>query len=134
MIDGHCPLCVREAAMLRRMDKGKGNLKIIDITTPDFDPNSFGTTQSYVMGSIHGVTRDGTLIRGMAVFREAYAAVGWGWLLAPTGWPVLKPLFDAFYRWFARNRLRITFRSRHAVNDPANAASAACPEGTCKVE
>lgn len=124
MIDGDCPLCVREGALLRRMDKGRGRLKILDITAPDFDPAKFGTTADAVMGSIHGVEPDGTLISGMGVFRRAYHAVGWGWLLAPTGWPVLKPLFDRFYRWFARNRLRITFRSTKAVN---------CPSGTCKV-
>jgi predicted DCC family thiol-disulfide oxidoreductase YuxK len=41
------------------------------------------------------------------VFREAYAAVGLGWLVAPTGWPILRPLFDVGYRWFARNRVRL---------------------------
>jgi len=44
------------------------------------------------------------------VFRRAYAAVGFGWLVAPTRWPLVRPLADAAYRWFARNRLRLTGR------------------------
>jgi len=42
----------------------------------------------------------------MSVFRATYKAVGLGWLLAPTGWPVLKPLFDLIYRLFAKYRCR----------------------------
>ena len=81
----------------------------MDITDKMFDPAAYGTTHSEVMGTIHGVA-DGELVTGMEVFRRAYAAVGWGWLWAPTGWPGLKWLFDASYRWFARNRLRLTGR------------------------
>ena len=81
----------------------------MDITDKTFDPAAYGATHSDVMGTIHGVA-DGELVTGMEVFRRAYAAVGWGWLWAPTGWPGLKWLFDSCYRWFARNRLRLTGR------------------------
>jgi predicted DCC family thiol-disulfide oxidoreductase YuxK len=40
-------------------------------------------------------------------FRQAYRAVGLGWVLAPTGWPLLRPAFDALYRIFARHRVRM---------------------------
>jgi predicted DCC family thiol-disulfide oxidoreductase YuxK len=56
------------------------------------------------------VLPDGTVIEGMEVFRRAYAAVGLGWVLAPSRWPILGRGFDAAYRWFARNRLRLTGR------------------------
>jgi predicted DCC family thiol-disulfide oxidoreductase YuxK len=46
----------------------------------------------------------------MDVFRRAYASVGLGWLVAPTGWPLVRPVFDKAYTWFARYRPR--FRSR----------------------
>ncbi len=58
------------------------------------------------MAEMHAFGRDGDLITGMEVFRRAYRAVGWGWVWAPTGWPLLKPAFDALYRAFARNRVR----------------------------
>lgn len=119
LIDGACPLCRAEGAMLRRMDRGRERLRLIDIADPGFDASELGRTLDEVMGRIHGVTRDGRVVEGMDVFRRAYRAVGFGWLLAPTGWPLLRPAFDALYRWFARNRLLLTGR--------------ACEDGTCAV-
>lgn len=95
---------------MERLDAGRGRLIIEDITRPDFNPATYGVTMEQLMGAIHGVLPDGKLVTGMEVFRRAYRELGMGWLLAPTGWPILKPGFDAFYRWFARNRLRITRR------------------------
>jgi len=69
------------------------------------------------MARIHGVLPDGTRIVGVEVFRRAYAAVGLGWLVAPTRWPLLRPLADAAYRWFARNRLRLTGRGEVCTAD-----------------
>ena len=108
--DGECPLCAREVAMLRRLDRGRGRLGFEDIAEPGFDASRYGRTQADVMARIHGVLPDGSLVEGVEVFRCAYAAVGLGWLVAPTRWPLLRPLFDAAYRWFARNRLRLTGR------------------------
>ena len=109
-IDGECPLCAKEAALLRWLDRKRGGLRLVDITSPGFDPSDYDRTQEQFMGSIHGMTREGTLITGMEVFRRAYAAVGLGWLLAPTAWPGLRRIFDVLYRWFARNRLKLTGR------------------------
>ena len=121
LIDGDCPLCRREAALLARMDRGRGVLRQIDIAAPDFDPTSFGVTMHDVMGTIHGVGPDGRMMTGMEVFRRAYAAVGWGWLLAPTGWVVLRPIFDALYRLFARVRLRLPGRRAACATDRCRA-------------
>ena len=113
-IDGACPLCRGEAALLRRLDRGRGRLRLEDIAGPDFDPARIGRSMEQLRGTIHGVTADGAVVTGMEVFRRAYAAVGLGWLLAPTGWPGLRPVFDRAYRWFARNRMRLTGRRRDA--------------------
>ncbi len=59
------------------------------------------------MGVMHGVFPDGRVVRRVAAFREAYRAVGLGWLLAPTGWPGLRWIADRAYGLFARNRIRI---------------------------
>lgn len=56
------------------------------------------------MGSIHAVMPDGDLVTGVEVFRRAYRAIGLGWIIAPTAWPVLRQLFDALYRVFAKLR------------------------------
>jgi predicted DCC family thiol-disulfide oxidoreductase YuxK len=72
-----------------------------------------------LMARIHGVLPDGSLVEGVEVFRQAYAAVGLGWLVAPTRWPGLRRLADLAYRVFARNRLRWTGRA------------SACDAGQC---
>jgi predicted DCC family thiol-disulfide oxidoreductase YuxK len=120
LIDGQCPLCRREASFLERLDRGRHRLGIADITDPAFEAGRYGLSDAAVMDSIHGILPDGRVIRGMEVFRRAYRAVGFGWLLAPTGWPVLRPLFDRLYAWFARNRLRLTGRN------------IACADGRCE--
>lgn len=121
LIDGDCPLCKREASFMEKLDKGRGDLKLVDIAAEGFDAADYGRTQEEVMGSIHGVTEDGEVISGMEVFRRAYVAVGWGWILNWTAWPIIRPIADAAYRFFARHRLRLTGRG------------AACVDGTCKV-
>ena len=115
-------MCRHEANLLRRLDKGRGRLTLIDITAPAFDAAAYGTTFKAVMGSIHGVTADGRLVSGMDVFRRAYAAVGWGWLWAPTGWPLLRPVFDWLYHRFAERRLWLSGRRM------------VCEGGVCQVE
>jgi len=110
LYDGDCPLCAREVALLRRLDR-RGRLGFEDIAAPSFDAAARGRTQTELMARIHGVLPDGRLVEGMEVFRRAYAAVGLGWLLAPSRWPGLRPLFDVAYRAFARHRLRLTGRA-----------------------
>jgi len=111
LYDGDCPLCTREIEMLRRRDPEGRAARFEDIAAPGFDPARYGKTRAELMARIHGVLPDGRLVEGVEVFRRVYAAVGLGWLVRPTGWPLLRPAFDAAYRWFARNRLRLTGRS-----------------------
>jgi len=115
-VDGHCPLCRREGQLLRWLDRGRGLLRVEDITDPRFDAERLGLRQADLLEEIHGLTADGRIVRGMEVFRRAYAAVGLGWLLSPTGWPGLRRPFDAAYRWFARNRHRLAALSRGCVS------------------
>ena len=112
LYDGSCPICRRKADFWRRLDGGRARIALEDITADEFDPADYGLTQQDAMTRIHGLLPCGQLIQGMEVVRRAYRAVGWGWLVKPTAWPVLKPLFDRFYRWFARNRPRVS-RDRH---------------------
>jgi len=104
--DGQCPICQKEVAWLRWKNI-KHKLGFQDINQADFDASVYGKTHDELMAEIHGVYADGRLIKGVEVFYAAYAAVGLGWLMAPTRWPLLKPLFNALYSIFARNRLRL---------------------------
>ncbi len=119
--DGDCPICEKEMAFLKRRDK-KDKISLIDIANPDFNPASVNKTRDQLMSRIHALTPDGTVIEGVEVFRQAYSRVGLGWLLAATKLPVIKPIADLFYTWFARNRIRIgeIFFGR-------------CTTGSCKI-
>jgi predicted DCC family thiol-disulfide oxidoreductase YuxK len=121
LFDGECPLCSREIRFLERRDRGRGRIQFEDIADPAFDPAVYGLEAPQLMARIHGVLPDRSVVEGVEVFRQTYAAVGLGWLVAPTRWPGLRWLADWAYRIFARNRLRWTGR------EPA------CEEGSCEI-
>lgn len=104
LYDGHCPICQKEVAWLSRLNK-QGKLGLIDINDADFEPEQINKSFAQLMAEIHGVYPDGKVVKGMLVFREAYRAVGLGWLMAPTDWLILKQLFDGLYLLFAKYRL-----------------------------
>jgi len=109
-IDGGCGMCSREASWLKRLDQGRGALILHDITDPDFNPSEFGIDLDAAMRTIHGRYPDGRVITGPEVFRAAYSAVGYGWVWAPTGWPIIRPVADAAYHIFVRWRIRRRMR------------------------
>jgi predicted DCC family thiol-disulfide oxidoreductase YuxK len=107
--DGDCPLCVREIAMLRRLDR-RARIRFTDIAAPGFRPEAHGTSMEALMAEIHGRLPDGTWITGVEVFRQLYAAVGLGPVVSATRLPGVRDALDVGYRLFARNRLRLTGR------------------------
>jgi predicted DCC family thiol-disulfide oxidoreductase YuxK len=119
LYDGDCPLCSREIRFLARRDRGRGRIQFEDIADPSFDPGVWGLDDQKVMARIHGVLPNGAVIEGVEVLRQAYAAVGLGWLMAWTRWPGVRSLADLAYRIFARKRLRWTGRE------------SACEAGRC---
>lgn len=112
--DGDCPLCVREIALLRRWDR-RGRIRFTDLADPAFDPASVGRTFDEMMDRMHGRLPSGELVEGVEVFRRLYAAVGFRRLVAVSRWPLISPLLDLFYRFFAKHRLRLTGRCRDGV-------------------
>ena len=103
--DQKCPLCKREIDMIRRKDK-RGRLKLIDISDPQFDSSSTAKTLDELMREIHGRYADGTMITGVEVFREIYTRLNFGMLVSATRWPLIGPMMNAGYRWFAGMRYR----------------------------
>ncbi len=104
LYDGECPFCRREVEWLKRRDR-RGRLATEDITAIGFEPARYGLSREEVMGRLHGVLRDGHVVRGVEAIRQAYAAVGLGWLVAPTRLPVVREVLDGMYDIFARNRV-----------------------------
>jgi len=115
--DGACPLCSREVAWLRRRDRRR-RIRFVDIADAGFDADAVGVPWQTLLARIHGRLPDGTLIEGVEVFRRAYAAVGFGPLVALTKLPGLSHALEGGYRWFARHRLGWTGR---------------CQDGACRV-
>ncbi|MGO9115678.1 MAG: thiol-disulfide oxidoreductase DCC family protein [Thermoguttaceae bacterium] len=105
LYDGDCPFCRREVDWLKRRDR-EGHLALENIADPGFDPARYGLTQEEVQAALHGILPDGQVVRRVEAIRYAYRAVGLGWLVAPTRWPVVRWVLDGMYRIFARNRLR----------------------------
>jgi predicted DCC family thiol-disulfide oxidoreductase YuxK len=117
LYDGQCPFCRLEARWLGHLNRS-GKLALEDIAASGFDPSQYGVTLPDLMGSLHGVYRDGRQTHGVETFREAYRAVGLGWVLAPTGWPILRPIFDFLYGLFARHRVSVgRMFGRQCVDD-----------------
>jgi len=116
--DGDCPLCMREIRMLRRLDAKKQRIQFTNIAAPTFSAATYGTTMTSLMARIQGRLPDGRWIEGVEVFRQLYAAVGFGPLVMLTRLPVISQLLGAGYVLFAKNRLRWTGR---------------CADGACQL-
>jgi predicted DCC family thiol-disulfide oxidoreductase YuxK len=107
--DGDCPLCSREIAALRRLDRRR-RIRFTDVAADGFSPEQYGKSMSELMDQIHGRLPDGAWIVGVEVFRRLYSAVGFSWLVAATRLPVISPLLEIGYRQFAKRRLKWTGR------------------------
>lgn len=107
--DGECPLCTKEVAFVRRLDR-QARVRFTDIAAPGFDAHAIGRTQVDLMARIQARLPDGTFIEGVEVFRRMYAAAGFAPIVALTRLPGISQLLDLGYRWFAKNRLRLTGR------------------------
>ena len=106
LYDGACPICRREVLMLHR--RRPQAMDVVDVSSGDFDPAPYGLTLEQVDAALYGIRPDGSITVGMESLREGYRVAGLGWLMTWTGWGPSRPLFDAFYRAFARNRMRIS--------------------------
>ena len=108
--DGVCPLCKREVDFLQSKNQ-KGALSFIDINTSDFSSDlKYGITYKQAMDRIHAMKSDGSVIKDIKVFQEAYSLIGLGWIYAPTKLPILDKFIEFIYGLLAKYRLRITFR------------------------
>ena len=124
LFDSECPFCRLEARWLGALNRS-GRLALEDIAAPEFDPAQYGCTLSELMGTIHGAFPDGRMTQGLETFRQAYRALGLGWVFAPTGWPVLRHGFNGLYRLFVRYRVRLGgMFGRRCVGDRCRIAGA----------
>ena len=108
--DGDCPLCLREIAYVRKLDRKK-KIVFTDIASPSFDAEqATGRDLDKLMASMHARLPGGQIVDGVEAFRQMYSRVGWGPLVRISRWPLIRPVLDRAYALFARNRPRLTGR------------------------
>ncbi|KAM7272714.1 hypothetical protein ACFE04_027377 [Oxalis oulophora] len=111
LYDGDCPLCMREVDMLREMNKVYGTIKFVNISSDDYSPDqNQGLDYKTVMGRIHAILNDGTVVTDVEAFRRLYEHVGLGWVYAITKYEPIAKAADAVYGMWAKYRLQITGR------------------------
>ncbi|KNA08466.1 hypothetical protein SOVF_162300 [Spinacia oleracea] len=111
LYDGDCPLCMREVNMLREKDKENGAIKFVNISSEDYSPEeNQGLDYKIVMGKIHAILSDGTVVTNVEAFRKLYEAVGLGWVYAITKYKPVAIVAEAVYGVWAKYRLQITGR------------------------
>lgn len=102
-------MCKTEIEMIRRKDK-QGQMKLTDISDANFDASGTGKTLDELMREIHGRYADGSIVIGVEVFREIYGRLGFGFLVKPTRWAIIRWPMDAAYRLFAGIRYRAALK------------------------
>ncbi|KAK9278050.1 hypothetical protein L1049_027608 [Liquidambar formosana] len=94
LYDGDCPLCMREVDMLRERNKIYGTIKFVDISSDEYSPeDNQGLDYKTVMGRIHAIQSDGTVVTDVEAFRRLYEEVGLGWVYAITKYKPESTLF-----------------------------------------
>jgi predicted DCC family thiol-disulfide oxidoreductase YuxK len=119
--DGACPICAREIALMKRLDR-RQQLAFCDFSTQDYDAASSGFATAELAAVIHARWADGSVITGVDVFRAMWEAVGLRFLARLSRLSLVEPLVLRAYAWFARNRLRLTGRSHACTGDACRSA------------
>jgi len=98
--DGGCPLCMREVRLLQRIaDQG---LHLQDLHEVPDSPGQ--PSRLLKLSTLHLCTAGGEWLTGVDATVQAWSHTRWGWLFKPLRWPVIGPLADAAYRYWARKR------------------------------
>jgi len=104
--DGWCTVCIRSAEYFRKLDNNQNLVVCVDLRSDDERVKLTEMSVEQLATSLHTRTPDGTIYSGPEAIREAMKAMGKGRRLAWTNWFIIKPIVDALYLLFARNRLR----------------------------
>ena len=97
--DGQCPLCRFEMDHLRRW--ADDSLELVDIH--DVEPASLPDRET-LLGVLHLRTADGDWLRGIDASVRAWQATRVGWLWSVLRLPLIAPVADRAYAWWARRR------------------------------
>ena len=101
--DGACPLCHREIALMRRLDRRQA-IRFVDVADPS---TTCPVDRAELLARFHAV-ENGKLLSGARAFAAMWRAIP---VLRPIGvvadLPWMSPLFETAYRGFLRVRPRL---------------------------
>ena len=100
--DGACPLCAREIELVRKLDT-EGELVLIDIAAPSFDPAAYGRTLDWFESSMRSRV-GGEWVSGVDTFREMWSRLGYRRAVSVSRWPVISGTLGLSYALFAKIR------------------------------
>ena len=106
LYDGWCSLCSASAIKLRKLDKNRNQLQMVDLRKESELLEVHNLDASEVRRVMHTITPDGQVHLAMDALRLAMSAVGRGWTINWTKLPIIRPITDHLYITFAKNRLR----------------------------
>jgi predicted DCC family thiol-disulfide oxidoreductase YuxK len=98
--DGQCPLCMREIRLLEKIaDDGLQLTDLHEVPDHPGEPSRLARLQN-----LHLQTGNGEWLTGVDATVRAWSHTRWGFLFSVLRWPLVGPLADAGYRWWARKR------------------------------
>jgi predicted DCC family thiol-disulfide oxidoreductase YuxK len=117
--DGDCPLCLREIALMRRLDR-RGAIAFVNVAGDGSCP----IDRAELLARFHAREADGPMVSGAAAFAALWRAIP---VLAPFGHlarlPPLLWILERTYRGFLRLRPRLQALVRRLDARPSRDAS-----------
>lgn len=101
--DGACPICSREIAMIRTLDRNH-RIGCTDITGQTFDAKARGLDPNTINQQIHARLSEGRVISGVEVFRQIYDSLGFRRWVQWSRRPWIARVLEYAYALFARYR------------------------------
>lgn len=105
--DGECPLCLAEIHFLKSRNKDH-LIEFVDVAATQYDEATHQLSCQLALAVMHGRLADGTQLKGIPVFTEAYRRSDLpmlAWIFSRT-W--LEPFLSAMYYVFAKYRHSIS--------------------------
>ena len=96
--DGQCPLCAAEVERLATLKDGQ--LQLADVHSLQLDEHE----KAEKLLNLHYETPDGQMLIGLDANVAAWQHTRWGWLFRWLRWPLIRPVADAVYRYWAKIR------------------------------
>eukprot|EP00899_Mesostigma_viride_P013965 jgi/Mesvir1/2256/Mv19303-RA.1 len=104
LYDGKCSVCLGLVDMLRSRS-GSERIWFEDFTVPAYDPKANkDISVKEAMDTIHVITPEGSVLKGLDGLSVLYGAVGLGWLFTLAKFPMFSPLAQLAYKLVSKNR------------------------------